>query len=192
MNFRPSPSSSPRTTWSSSCWRTRSAHGGPARCWPPTRRWRLPPSLRTPCARRQVPGYRWTYLRFVREPRDGETHETATGPWRPAAGAFEAWPKAAKEITVLDPCMGSGTFLSSRCRSLSHSVAPRRGLTSVRRRRRYWPTISSVSKSTCAARRSPPLRSRSQAGNASEVLSRCRVLISPAPVSRSGWARRSS
>jgi hypothetical protein len=57
------------------------------------------------------PGYRWTYLRFVREPRDGETHETATGPWRPAAGAFDGWPKAAKEITVLDPCMGSGHFL---------------------------------------------------------------------------------
>jgi hypothetical protein len=57
------------------------------------------------------PGYRWTYLRFVREPRDGETHETATGPWRPAAGAFEGWPKAVKDITVLDPCMGSGHFL---------------------------------------------------------------------------------
>ena len=57
------------------------------------------------------PGYRWTYLRFVREPRDGETHETATGPWRPAAGVFEGWPKAAKDITVLDPCMGSGHFL---------------------------------------------------------------------------------
>src|SRR5690606_35349604 len=57
------------------------------------------------------PNYRWTYLRFVREPRAGETHETATGPWRPAAGAFEGWPKAAKEITVLDPCMGSGHFL---------------------------------------------------------------------------------
>jgi hypothetical protein len=57
------------------------------------------------------PGYRWTYLRFVREPRDGETHETATGAWRPAAGTFEDWPKAAREITVLDPCMGSGHFL---------------------------------------------------------------------------------
>jgi hypothetical protein len=57
------------------------------------------------------PGYRWTYLRFVREPREGETHEAATGPWRPAAGAFEGWPKVAKEITVLDPCMGSGHFL---------------------------------------------------------------------------------
>jgi hypothetical protein len=57
------------------------------------------------------PGYRWTYLRFVREPREGETHETTTGPWRPAAGAFEGWPRAAKDITVLDPCMGSGHFL---------------------------------------------------------------------------------
>jgi hypothetical protein len=61
--------------------------------------------------RTSPPGYRWTYLRFVREPRDGETLETATGPWRPAAGTFEAWPKAAKGITVLDPCMGSGHFL---------------------------------------------------------------------------------
>jgi hypothetical protein len=57
------------------------------------------------------PSYRWTYLRFVREPRDNEAHETASGPWRPAAGAFEGWPKAAKDITVLDPCMGSGHFL---------------------------------------------------------------------------------
>ena len=56
-------------------------------------------------------GYRWSHLRFVREPRDGEMPETATGPWRPAAGAFEGWPAAAKEITLLDPCMGSGHFL---------------------------------------------------------------------------------
>jgi hypothetical protein len=57
------------------------------------------------------PGYSWTYLRFVREPLEGENHETATGPWRPAAGVFGGWPKAAKDITVLDPCMGSGHFL---------------------------------------------------------------------------------
>lgn len=57
------------------------------------------------------PGYRWTYLRFVREAGEGETHEAATGPWRPAAGAFEGWPKDARAITVLDPCMGSGHFL---------------------------------------------------------------------------------
>jgi hypothetical protein len=54
------------------------------------------------------PGYRWTYLRFVREPREGETHEAATGPWRPAAGAFEGWPQAAKNVTVLDPCWALG------------------------------------------------------------------------------------
>ena len=34
-----------------------------------------------------------------------------TAKWRPAAGTFDGWPKAAKEITVLDPCMGSGHFL---------------------------------------------------------------------------------
>jgi hypothetical protein len=57
------------------------------------------------------PGYRWTYLRFVREPREGETQDAATGSWRPAPGTFEGWPTAAKEIKVLDPCMGSGHFL---------------------------------------------------------------------------------
>jgi len=31
--------------------------------------------------------------------------------WRPAAGTFDGWPKAAKDITVMDPCMGSGHFL---------------------------------------------------------------------------------
>ena len=56
--------------------------------------------LRQACS---VGGVEWTYLRFVRE---GDR-----GPWRPAAGTFEGWPKAAKEVTVMDPCMGSGHFL---------------------------------------------------------------------------------
>jgi hypothetical protein len=55
--------------------------------------------LRAAC---RVGDVEWTYLRFVRD--DG-------GPWRPAAGTFEGWPNAAKDITVLDPCMGSGHFL---------------------------------------------------------------------------------
>lgn len=46
-------------------------------------------------------GYAWTYLRFVRE----------DGIWRPATGSFPGWPRRAAEITVLDPCMGSGHFL---------------------------------------------------------------------------------
>ena len=55
--------------------------------------------LRAACAVGEI---EWTYLRFVRE--EGK-------PWRPAAGIFEGWPKAAKDITLLDPCMGSGHFL---------------------------------------------------------------------------------
>jgi len=55
--------------------------------------------LRAACA---LPGVEWTYLRFVRD---------ADGAWRPAAGIFEGWPKVAKAITVLDPCMGSGHFV---------------------------------------------------------------------------------
>ena len=40
----------------------------------------------------------WEYLRF----RDDGT---------PAAGTFEAWPAHAAEVTVMDPCLGSGHFL---------------------------------------------------------------------------------
>jgi hypothetical protein len=45
----------------------------------------------------------WTYLRFLED-------ETSKA-WTPAAGTFEGWPKHAKEVTFLDPCMGSGHFL---------------------------------------------------------------------------------
>jgi len=55
--------------------------------------------LRAACA---VGDIEWAYLRFVRE--EGKS-------WRPAAGTFDEWPKAAKDITLLDPCMGSGHFL---------------------------------------------------------------------------------
>ncbi|HCF57341.1 MAG TPA: SAM-dependent methyltransferase [Myxococcales bacterium] len=55
--------------------------------------------LRAACA---VQGTEWSYLRFVRE---GDV-------WRPAAGTFPGWPTAAKGLTVLDPCMGSGHFLA--------------------------------------------------------------------------------
>ena len=57
-------------------------------------------------------GYNFEYLRFVREPMKGDKDATPTGPWRPAAGTFEGWPKAAKELKILDPCCGSGHFLT--------------------------------------------------------------------------------
>jgi N-6 DNA Methylase len=49
-----------------------------------------------------LPGCPWRYLRFIR----GED-----GKWVPAAGTFAGWPKTAKEVTCLDPCMGSGHFV---------------------------------------------------------------------------------
>ncbi len=60
--------------------------------------------LRSAC---KVGDFEWTYLRFIRVKEDNETE----GPWRPAASTFEGWPKAAKDLTLLDPCMGSGHFL---------------------------------------------------------------------------------
>ncbi|MEW6049057.1 MAG: DNA methyltransferase, partial [Bacillota bacterium] len=63
--------------------------------------------LRCACA---LPGYDWSYLRFVRN--------GGGGAWRPAAGTFERWPKRAAEITVLDPCCGSGHILVEAFRIL--------------------------------------------------------------------------
>lgn len=56
-------------------------------------------ALREACA---LPGYGWEMLRFVREEEV----------WRPAAGTFPGWPQRAAVITVLDPCCGSGHFLT--------------------------------------------------------------------------------
>lgn len=47
----------------------------------------------------ELPGYTWEYLRL----NDDGT---------PAAGGYDAWPRAARELRVLDPCMGSGHFLA--------------------------------------------------------------------------------
>lgn len=58
-----------------------------------------------------LPGYAFEYLRFVREPRDGNLYEAPSGPWRPAAGVYAGWPRGARELKVLDPCCGSGHFL---------------------------------------------------------------------------------
>ncbi len=46
-----------------------------------------------------LPGYKWTYLRL---------NEDGT----PVAGRFLDWPRTASDISVLDPCMGSGHFLT--------------------------------------------------------------------------------
>jgi hypothetical protein len=45
-----------------------------------------------------LPGYPWTYLRLN---EDGS----------PAAGSYDGWPRAARDLRVLDPSMGSGHFL---------------------------------------------------------------------------------
>jgi hypothetical protein len=49
-----------------------------------------------------LPGCPWSYLRLIK----GDD-----GKWAPAAGTFAGWPKTAKEVTCLDPCMGSGHFV---------------------------------------------------------------------------------
>ena len=58
-------------------------------------------------------GYDFEYLRFVRTEVEGDEEGTPTGPWRPAAGTFADWPSAAKDLTILDHCCGSGHFLTA-------------------------------------------------------------------------------
>jgi len=47
--------------------------------------------------------YTFDYVRFI--------FDEDTQMWEPAAGCFEDWPSDAKNITILDPCCGSGHFL---------------------------------------------------------------------------------
>lgn len=49
-----------------------------------------------------LPGCPWKYLRFIQD-KDGRL--------TPAAGTFDGWPKSAKVLKCLDPCMGSGHFV---------------------------------------------------------------------------------
>ena len=58
-------------------------------------------ALRAACS---LPGYSFDMLRLVRDGNDDS--------WRAAAGTFPGWPSEAKAITMLDPCCGSGHFLT--------------------------------------------------------------------------------
>ncbi len=104
--------------------------------WWAGKKLREDPSLETLAededALRQVlalPGVNWEYLRFVRpgesSENDGKNEgegqpdgQEESGPWVPASGTFEAWPKSAAQLRVLDPCCGSGHFLVSLLRHL--------------------------------------------------------------------------
>ncbi|MBK7780582.1 MAG: N-6 DNA methylase [Ardenticatenia bacterium] len=92
--------------------------------------------LRQACA---LPGCTWNYLRFVREAGDGGLAADGDngagdgsadlGPWRPAAGSFAGWPERAADITMLDPCCGSGHFVVQGLRNLVPLRMAEEGLT---------------------------------------------------------------
>ncbi len=64
------------------------------------------------------------YLRFVQ----GDDTTEHSG-WRPAAGAFDAWPEHLGELRILDPCCGSGHFLVAALSMLVPLRMEREGLT---------------------------------------------------------------
>jgi hypothetical protein len=60
----------------------------------------------------------WEYLRYDDE-------------GKPAAGSFDGWPKRAAEVTVMDPCCGSGHFLVEALGMLWRMRAEEEGLAPV-------------------------------------------------------------
>ncbi|WP_298128193.1 hypothetical protein [Brevundimonas sp.] len=69
------------------------------------------------------PGYAFDMLRFVRGNGDG--------PWMPAAGNFAGWPETAAAIRALDPCCGSGHFLTEMLAILAALRADEEGLSNT-------------------------------------------------------------
>ncbi len=69
------------------------------------------------------PGYAFNMLRFT---RDGKNDQ-----WRPSAGAFPNWPDTAAAIRSLDPCCGSGHFLTETLTILSALRADEEGLSNA-------------------------------------------------------------
>ena len=57
-----------------------------------------------------LPGCLWKYLRFIKA-ESVSAISAVKSSWLPAAGTFDGWPKLAKELKCLDPCMGSGHFV---------------------------------------------------------------------------------
>ncbi len=115
----------------------------------------------------------WEFLRFD---DDGN----------PAAGSFEGWPDTVGEVTVMDPCCGSGHFLVE---AFSHVVADarrrRRPRTRRRRKTRCSPTTCSAWNWIRAVCRSPCSRSRCRRGRPAVGGVSCRCRTSPAPASPS-------
>ena len=70
-----------------------------------------------------LPGVPLDYLRFV---QDNNTAKQSG--WRPAAGAFDAWPEDLGKLRILDPCCGSGHFLVAALSMLVPIRIEREGL----------------------------------------------------------------
>ena len=109
-------------------------------------------------AKLALPGVGWEYLRFVRG-ADGKG-----GPWRPAAGTFDGWPKTAAELKVSTRAAGPGTSWLRRCTTSCRSAWPRKACPPPKRSMRCSATTCTAWRSTSGAARSPRSPWRSPPG----------------------------
>ena len=105
-------------------------------------------TLRAACA---LPGYSFDMLRFARE---------GDAPWRPLAGTFADWPNEARAITMLDPCCGSGHFLTEAMAVLAALRQVKRRWHLPMRSPPFCATICTGWRSMVAACKSLPSRLR--------------------------------
>ena len=95
----------------------------------------------------------------------------------PAAGSFPGWPETAAEVTVMDPCCGSGHFLTRAFHLLREMRMEEEGWTLPPPATPCCATTSSAWSWTSAACRLPPSPSRWRRGRA--------VATAPSPLRRS-------
>ena len=127
--------------------------------------------LRAACS---LPHYSFDMLRFVRE---GEN-----GPWHPATGTFPGWPTDARAITVLDPCCGSGHFLTEALailvalRQTEEQLSNADAVVAVLARQSLWP------------RDRRQMRTDRDLQCRADGLAHWRMAGTPTPANRVGWS----
>jgi hypothetical protein len=103
---------------------------------------------------------------------------------QPATGSFDGWPERVADVTVMDPCCGSGHFLVEAFSMLWRMRAEEEGLSLIDHRMRCYGITSSVLSWTPGVSRSPCSLSPFTHGRPAGTGVSYQYPISPAQASR--------